>query len=46
MKIEQTKEQSELFSELKKLKKRADQRILRLERATGIKERICNSTII
>ena len=33
-----------LFNEMKKLSKRANQRIVRLERETGIKERICNKT--
>lgn len=33
--IEMTKEQAKLFNELKKLSKRANQRIVRLERAFG-----------
>lgn len=37
--------EASLFNEMKKLSKRANQRILRLERETGIKERICNKTI-
>lgn len=37
-KIEMTQEQSKLYSEMKKLAKRANQRIVRLERETGVQE--------
>lgn len=37
-KIEMTKEEQKLYNELVKLAKRANQRIVRLERLTGIKE--------
>lgn len=37
-KIEMTKKEQELFNEMKKLSKRANQRIVRLERLTNVKE--------
>lgn len=37
-KIEMTKREQELFNEMKKLSKRANQRIVRLERLTNVKE--------
>ncbi len=37
-KVEMTPEQASLFSEMKKLSKRANQRIVRLERETGLQD--------
>ena len=36
--MEMTKRETELFNEMKKLSKRANQRIVRLERLTNVKE--------
>lgn len=41
-KKEMTPYEASLFAEMKKLSKRANQRIVRLEIETGIKERFCN----
>lgn len=37
-KVEMTPKQASLFSEMKKLSKRANQRIVRLERETGLQD--------
>lgn len=44
-KIELTKEEAELYSELKKLSKRANQRLVRLERLTGEKGLFASKTL-
>lgn len=44
-KIELTKEQAELYIELKKLSKRANQRLVRLERLTGEKGLFASKTL-